>query len=128
MFYAQYMIRSTLNRNLRDDPNRLHNACILGVKMSKMASTEDVVSDVALEMGYTSLCDKQEAILGFMRGRGVLVSLPTGSGKNLCYSILPKVFNRVKKEAEIQQYCNCCKSIDIFDERSSMLTRNQRNN
>ena len=69
-------------------PIASHNACILGVKMSKMASTEDVVSDVALEKGYTSLCSKQEAIL---------ISLPTGSGKSLCYSILPKVFDRVKK-------------------------------
>ena len=51
------------------------------MKTSKMASTEDV-SDVALEMGYTSLRDKQEAIFGFMRGRDLFVSLLTGSGKS----------------------------------------------
>ena len=33
-----------------------------------------------------------------------------------------------QEEAETQQYCNRCESIGIFDERSSTLTSNQRNN
>ena len=31
---------------------------------------------VALSVGYTSLSAKQEAILGFIRGRDVFISLP----------------------------------------------------
>ena len=58
------------------------------------------MNEVAGEMGFTSLRDKQkEAILAFVKGRDVFVSLPTGSGKSLCYSILLKVFDRVKKKS-----------------------------
>ena len=55
---------------------------------------ENAVSKAALEMGYTSLRQKQkDAVIGFIRRRDVFVSLPTGSGKSLCYAILPKVFD-----------------------------------
>ena len=61
---------------------------------------EDAVKKAALSMGYTSLRVKQkEAILGFIRGRDVFVSLPTGSGKSLCNSILPIVFDTLKKKS-----------------------------
>ena len=67
---------------------------------------ESAVNKAALEMGYTSFCQKQkDVIIGFLHGRHVFMSLPTGSGKSLCYAILPKVFNIL--------WGKSCKSIAI---------------
>ena len=44
-----------------------------------------------------NLKEKQfEAILSFMPGKDVFVSLPTGYGKSLIYSILPLAFDIFK--------------------------------
>ena len=43
----------------------------------------------AEKLGYSHLCPQQErAVKKFVEGRDVFVSLPTGSGKSLCYCIL----------------------------------------
>ena len=56
-------------------------------------------TEVATRLGF-SLKDKQlEAILGFMSGKDVFVSLPTGYGKSLIYAViafLPLVFDLYK--------------------------------
>ena len=40
-----------------------------------------------------SLRPLQEQVISFVQGSDVFVGLPTGSGKSLCYNILPDVFN-----------------------------------
>ena len=53
-------------------------------------------SKVASQMGYCALRPKQEEmILDFVRWSDIFVSLPTGSGKLLCYSLLPGVFDEI---------------------------------
>ena len=56
-----------------------------------------MLGKVANAMGYKGLMVKQEeAIVEFMNSKDVFVSLPTGSGKSLCYSILPRAFDAIR--------------------------------
>ena len=48
----------------------------------------------AAKLGYEELRPKQsQAIRSFVSGFDVFVCLPTGSGKSLCYCLLPEVFD-----------------------------------
>ena len=74
--------------------DRMHVLRNANLKLINTAAMESALDKAAFEMGYTSLRQKQrDAVLGFLNGRDVFVSLPTGSGKTLCYAILPKVFD-----------------------------------
>ena len=51
----------------------------------------------AADLEYSQLKPEQlRVIVAFVSGRDVFVSLPTGYGKSLCYSVLPGVFDRLK--------------------------------
>ena len=57
-----------------------------------------MLSKVESQMGYSALRPKQEeVILDFVRGSDVFVSLHTGSGKSLCYSLLPGMFDEIHR-------------------------------
>ena len=52
------------------------------------------IAKAAAQLGYSSLKPKQQtALTYFFEGRDVFVNLPTGSGKSLCYFVLPLAFD-----------------------------------
>ncbi len=68
-----------------------------------MARYEESVVQKALfkalqRFGYSSFRSSQQelAIKHFVQGNDVFVCLPTGSGKSLCYCILPTVFDTLR--------------------------------
>lgn len=58
------------------------------------------VSTALKVLDFKELKPKQREVVDkFVAGNDVFVSLPTGSGKSLCYWILPLVFNNLRKES-----------------------------
>ena len=86
-------------------------ACVGGVVKIKMASAgvarartvgadlqvEQTVRDVFLYLGYETVRrDQMDVILKFIHGKDAFVSLPTGSGKSMCFASLPLIiFDRL---------------------------------
>ena len=57
----------------------------------------DIVTEVAVCMGYSSLKPLQgEIVSSVVGGRDVFAILPTGYGKSFCFMSLPLVFNKLK--------------------------------
>ena len=55
-----------------------------------------IVQEVAKDLGFNLKQKQLEAVLTFLSGNDVFVSLPTGYGKSIIYAILPSVFDKYK--------------------------------
>ena len=84
---------------------------------AKNLSLLAVVKKAANLLGYENLRSSQEeAICRFLEGKDIFISLPTGSGKSLCYFVLPMIFNELR---------NCSSSIAIVVSPLTALMKEQ---
>ena len=61
---------------------------------------QDVITLAARDLGYEDVSSEQRSVVqAFLDGHDVFFCLPTGSGKSLCYWILPGVFDRLIERA-----------------------------
>ncbi len=55
---------------------------------------EAALANASCRLGYQRLTiEQREAVIYFLSGEDVFISLPTGAGKSLCYGLLPFVFD-----------------------------------
>jgi len=69
---------------------------------AKMWTDTEIISAISRageRLGFQQRPRQQEVVLAFLKGRDVFVSLPTGSGKSLYYSILLWAFDLLWKRA-----------------------------
>ena len=83
-------------------------ACCFDLANKFMADSEfgisKAISYATKTLGYSELRPNQElAVKQFLRGHDVFVPLPTGSGNNLCYCVLPKAFDFLWRRIESTQ-------------------------
>ena len=84
------------------------SACCFDLANRFMADSEvgisKTISYATKALGYSELRPNQElAVKHFLRGHDVFVPLPTGSGKSLCYCVLPKAFDFLWQRIESTQ-------------------------
>ena len=72
------------------------NVPLLGFSVEPQC-LQRVIDDVCRDAGYEELTTNQvDAITTFLHGKDVFVSLPTGSGKSVCFALLPIVVDALK--------------------------------
>lgn len=64
------------------------------------------------DLGYDKpTAEQAEAVSQFVCGRDVLVILPTGGGKSMCFMTLPLVFDNLRKN--VVQFQSICASVVV---------------
>lgn len=62
--------------------------------VAREGSLQDSITEAARLMGYDTLKEEQRWCLsGFILGHDIFAVLPTGFGKTVCYTCLPKAFD-----------------------------------
>ena len=63
-------------------------------------SVSAAISHAVRRLGYSVIRPEQKQVVeGFVLGRDVLVSFPTGSGKSLCFMLLPYIFDCLRSSS-----------------------------
>ena len=63
---------------------------------TEQSRIDRAIEAVCTNLGYAGLTPEQEkAVRSFVSGRDVFLSLPTGSGKSLCFAALPWIFDEL---------------------------------
>ena len=68
----------------------------LGKSYEAATIDEEVTASVVKIVGHRPTSEQLEVVKAFLSGRDVFVSLPTGSGKSVCFACLPQLFNRLR--------------------------------
>ena len=76
------------------------NRLLRGSQFFSMASPhtdlDNVIATAAHSLGYVLKHEQRTSIFQFASGSDVVVSLPTGYGKSLCYTFLPPFFDLLR--------------------------------
>ena len=79
----------------------VYNRSMAGSIVDPEVRISKAISYATKALGYSELRPNQElAVKHFLRGHDVSVSLPTGSGKSLCYCLFPKAFDFLRQKIE----------------------------
>ena len=74
--------------------------------MTTAPGDDRVIHEASCAYGYPDLKAEQKKVLkSFVEGKDVFVSLPTGYGKSLCYTLLPSIFNTKNGVTERTSIC-----------------------
>ena len=81
---------------------------------------EKLINEVVGNVGYEKLKDDQrDAIAAFLQGKDVFVSLPTDSGKSLCFVLIPSIVDLLKSALSLPS--NHCSMMVIISPLVSLM-------